>query len=117
MTVDELIAQGAVQVSRKHRRVFVPPGNPVQWLKQNHPDTYDGLVADLLARFEADVAGIVWHRAQPGGTYELGEREFADFYEKTKGRRLWTTADKTACSGCGSFGHMHRSDCPNRGES
>jgi hypothetical protein len=111
--VDDLIAQGAVQVSRKHRKVFIPPADPVQWLKKNDPACYDRLVEALLKRFVDEATGIVWHRAQPGNTYELGVAEFAEFYEKANGKKLWSTADKTPCSGCGSFGHMHRSTCPN----
>jgi hypothetical protein len=70
--VDDLIAKGAVQVSRKYRQVYVPSG---------------------------------------GYTVDLTEADFAEFYEKTTGKKLWSAEDKTPCKGCGSFGHMHRHDC------
>jgi len=70
--VDDLIAKGAVQVSRKYRSVRVPSEDC---------------------------------------TVDLAEADFAEFYEKTNGKKLWSAEDRTPCKDCGSFGHMHRHGC------
>lgn len=110
--VDALIAAGAVQISRKHRKVFVPPKNPAQWLRDEVPDVYDRLVEETLQRFESSARSIVHQRLPDALVVQLSVLEFAEFYEKANARPLWTPEGKVPCPHCGSFGHLHRRDCP-----
>lgn len=53
--VDELIRRGAIQRSRKYRKVFVPPApSCLEWLRGNDPDVYDRMVEEALRRLEGE---------------------------------------------------------------
>lgn len=111
--VDDLIANGAVQRSRKYRRVFMPPtvnGSCLLWLKDNRPDVYDRIVEEALHRAESEARASLWHSDQH--EIELTVEEFAEFYEKRNGKKPWTPDGKEPCPHCRSLGHMHRRDCP-----
>lgn len=119
--VDVLVELGAVQISRKHRRVYVPPKEGcVAWLRENDPKGYDSLVEDCLKRFEAEARNSCRSRAHfpPGGSpykslvSELSEAEYNYFRQLTTGRVPWSPTGKAHCTGCGSLGHMHRRGCP-----
>jgi hypothetical protein len=110
--VDDLIAQGAVQVSRKYRRLFVAPKDCVQYLRDNDPKTYDSLVEETLKRFQSEALAILWSRQQDTHTVELSVKEFEEFYQKMNGKPPWSAEGKEHCPDCSSLGHMHRRDCP-----
>ncbi len=109
--VDDLIAQGAVQVSRKHRRVLTIPVSCVEYLKKNHPEKYDSLVEEILTKFETEARSICWSACSEELTTELTHEEFDEFREKTTGKKQWSPVDKEACPDCESLGHMHRRTC------
>lgn len=109
--VDELIAKGAVQVSRKYRRVFVPPAPCTEYLRKNLPETYDNLVEDTLQQFETEARQLVWIFCDET-KIELTPAEFTEFYEKVNGRKVWTPEGKVPCPSCRSLGHIHRRSCP-----
>lgn len=113
--VDDLIARGAQQQSRKYRRVFIAPASPAEWLKEKDPKMYDLILEKTLERFDADCRAQAWLAAvceqTPDVSAELTEEEFAEFREKTTGQRTWTSKDKEPCPDCRSLGHMHRRDC------
>lgn len=110
--VDKLIERGAVQISRKYRRVFVPPGpSCIEWLREAEPQMYDQLVNELLGLMESRARGIAYHR-EPFHE-ELTSEEFSEFYERMKGKKPWTSEGKTPCPDCKSLGYMHRRDCTN----
>ena len=111
-TVDELIARGAVQKSRKYRSVFLPPVEGcAEWLRKNRPEVYDRLVDFALKEFERSCANECWIQASSGFTVELSQQDFNAFLEKKTGKKQWTSEDKTPCPDCRSLGHMHRRDC------
>lgn len=114
--VDDLIARGAQQQSRKHRRVFIAPASCSKWLREKDPKMYDLIVEKTLERFEADCRAQAWLDAictqNPDVSTQLTEEEFAEFREKTTGTKPWTKEGKEPCPYCESLGHMHRSDCP-----
>ena len=102
--VAALVAKGAVQISRKYRRVFVPPPEGcVDWLRKNAPERYDTLLA----------AALQCHHDR-GCHEELTQEEFVEFYQRVNGRTIWVPPpDREPCEFCESLGHMHRRDCPN----
>lgn len=118
--VDDLISRGAVQISRKYRRVYMAPPNCVKYLKEHYPERYDSLVESMLARLESEALNSVWHLSQTENTpanaentAELTPSEFDEFREKMTGKKPWSFEGKEACEHCSSYGHMHRRDCPN----
>lgn len=111
--VDDLITQGAVQQSRKYRRVFVPPQAPLELLKARNPEIYDKLVEEALKRFEGEVTSYVWSAYCHEHTVVLTSSEYDEFREKTTGKKPWTFEGKQQCEDCKSFGHMHRRSCVN----
>ncbi len=115
--VDDLIAKGAVQVSRKYRRLFIPPESPAKWLRKKDPEMYDRLVEKALLAFESDCRSQAWLdavcRQGPDVSIELPPAEFDEFREKTTGKKPWSPEGKEQCPDCLSLGHMHRSDCMN----
>jgi hypothetical protein len=110
--IDDLIAQGAVQCSRKYRRLFVAPRPASAYIREKFPERYDSLVEKALAQFEADARAVLWSSQPNDCVVTLTSTEFAEFYEKTNGRKIWSAEDKTPCPDCQSLGHMHRRDCP-----
>lgn len=115
--VDDLIERGAVQVSRKYRRVFIAPPNPAKYLKEHYPEKYDRLVESILKTFSSAALSMVWSEAycnpQDENTKELTSSEFDEFREKMTGKKPWSIEGKEQCEHCSSFGHMHRRGCPN----
>lgn len=111
-SIDELIARGAMQRSRKYRMVFVPPENCLSYLRKHKPEIYDRLVENTLSTIEAAAKEIVAHHFNEH-TYTLSEKEFHEFREKMAGKKLWTPEGKIPCPKCMSLGHIHRRGCPN----
>lgn len=113
--VDDLIARGAEQQSRKYRRLFIPPQPSSAWLKEHNPGMYDLLVEKALLGFESDCRAQAWLAAvchqDPDVCIELTQEEFDEFREKTTGKKPWSPIGKEQCPDCLSLGHMHRRDC------
>lgn len=110
-TIDELLQQGAQQVSRKYRIVArLPVGmTGLDALRERSPERY----ADVMRRAE-QWAADEYRRdvaCRHGDYFELTVEEFNEFLEKT-GRRAWTPKGE-ACEHCRSLGHTHAKDCPN----
>lgn len=111
--VDDLISQGAVQCSRKYRKVFVYPPKALSWVRENKPDLYGRIVERALERAEEEARACLWSVYPDAFTHELTESEFTEFREKVTGKPQWTAEGKEPCEDCGSLGHIHRRDCIN----
>lgn len=113
--VDDLIARGATQQSRKYRRLFIAPESPSKWLREKKPEMYDLLVEKTLLDFESACRQQAWLdavcRQGPDVSIELTQEEFDEFREKTTGKKPWSPIGKEQCPDCLSLGHMHRRDC------
>lgn len=113
-SVDDLIAQGAKQMSRWCRRVArLPPGmSGLQALRARAPERYRDVMqraeewaAEEYRRYVAD---------KHGDEFTLSVHEFAEFLSKT-GRTKWQP-NSEPCPHCYSYGHEHARFCPNRGK-
>lgn len=113
--VDDLIARGAQQQSRKYRRLFIAPESPAKWLKEKDPEMYDRIVEKVLQNFESECRAQAWLAAvcdqESDVCIELTKAEFEEFREKTTGKKPWSPEGKEQCPDCLSLGHMHRRDC------
>lgn len=113
--VDDLLASGVEQLSRKYRLVArLPPGmTGLEALRERAPDRYHALtkrMAETTERLAADEYRR-WVAKDHGDEFELTVEEFSEFLAKT-GRSDWKPKGP-ACPHCKSFGHMHSPECPN----
>ena len=113
ISVDDLLARGARQTSRKYRGVACLPRGMtgIEALKERSPEQYTRLLKDMESR-AADMYRT--YVAQSfGDHYELSVEQFNEFLAKT-GRKPNTFLEekREACTGCRTLGHMHRRGCP-----
>jgi hypothetical protein len=119
--IQEWVARGAYQVSRKYRRIFVPLRPDVcatDMLKARDPKAYASMVARHSWQLEHDAASLLASRApseeMPEGGFntELSEVDFSFFRELVTGSKPWSPAGRTECPCCKTLGHLHAKWCP-----
>lgn len=112
LNIDELLAQGGQQMSRKYRHVARLPPNmtALEALRTRAPEHY----ASVMRRAEEWAAHEyrLYVAGKFGDSFTLSVEEFNEFLVKT-GRKPNTFLEtpRTRCTGCGSLGHLHRKDC------
>jgi hypothetical protein len=113
-TVDELLRQGAQQLSRKYRHVARLPPNTtgLEAMRERAPGRY----AEVMRRAEQWAADEYrrYVAQYHGDHFELTVDEFSEFLVKTGRGNGWKPKGE-ACEHCKSLGHVHSRDCPNWG--
>lgn len=117
VSVDELLAQGGQQMSRKYRHVARLPPNmtALEALRTRAPEHY----ASVMRRAEEWAAHEyrLYVAGKFGDSFTLSVEEFNEFLVKT-GRKPNTFLEtpRPRCSGCQSLGMHHREGCSEQRE-
>ena len=107
--IDEWIAQGIMTISRKYRRVFLPPIGKsfVETIKEQDSNLYNHLMEDLEFRAKEMYRSKLAEKN--GDVFELSREEFRELLMKT-GRSAWKPT-QSACIECHTLGNSHSKYC------
>jgi hypothetical protein len=107
--IDDMIAQGLQSMSRKYRRVFLPPIGKsfVERIKEEDPALHAYMLEDLEARAKEMYRSKFAEKN--GDVFVMSPADFREYLTKT-GRSAWKPTH-SACIECQTLGNTHSKYC------